>query len=203
MGKLLILLIFVSCSLFFVWQGIYSPKNPISQAEKVFLVEKGEGTKEISVNLEKENLIKYGFLFRTYALIAGKSGKLQAGEYLLSPAMNIPQITEKLSRGEVVKKELTVPEGFTLDQIEERLKISDLKDRKIKEYKEDYQFLKDAPSEATLEGYLFPDTYQLSYQAAADEIVRKMLNNFDKKLTPDLREEIKNQEKTIYLFAYH
>jgi UPF0755 protein len=50
----------------------------------------------------------------------------------------------------------------------------------------------------SLEGFLFPDTYQISYSAGEKDIIRMMLANFDKKLTKDLREEIVRQNKTIF-----
>ncbi|MEK7149015.1 MAG: endolytic transglycosylase MltG, partial [Patescibacteria group bacterium] len=49
-----------------------------------------------------------------------------------------------------------------------------------------------------LEGYLFPDTYRLYKDASADDVIRKMLGNFDRKLTKDMRNEIILQRKTIY-----
>lgn len=61
-----------------------------------------------------------------------------------------------------------------------------------------FTFLKDKPDCASLEGYLFPDTYRLFASSSAEEAVEKMLQNFDNKLTPELRAEIKAQGKTIF-----
>ncbi len=61
-----------------------------------------------------------------------------------------------------------------------------------------FSFLQDKPKDQSLEGYLFPDTYRIYATSSAKEIVRKMLNNFDKKLSPTMRSDIKKQHKTIY-----
>ncbi|MDO8261489.1 MAG: endolytic transglycosylase MltG, partial [Candidatus Magasanikbacteria bacterium] len=66
------------------------------------------------------------------------------------------------------------------------------------DYSADYAFLADKPSYRGLEGFLFPDTYRIFVDATADEVIRKMLNNFDAKLTPEMRAEIEKQGKTVY-----
>jgi UPF0755 protein len=204
MGKIFILLVLALIIMGFIWQGIYLPKEPGSNNSLVFSVKKGEGVKEVAINLERQGLIKSDFLFLFYTLIQRVAGKLQAGEYLLSPSMNIPQITRKIVSGEVIKIKVTFPEGFSLAEIEERLMQngfnikSKIKSQKAKIYKEEFKFLVELPEETNLQGYLFTDTYQFSYQATPEEIVRKMLSNFDKKLATDLREEIQKQGKTIF-----
>jgi len=201
---LLCILLFIILFSFWVWQGIYLPRNPNSKELKMFLIEKGEGTREISSKLEKQGLIKSGPLFRIYTLSKGISGKLQAGEYMVSPAMAVSEIAGKFVNGDIIKVLVTVPEGFTLSQIEERLiekglvKESEIKNQKAKIYKEEFNFLRDAPEEAGLEGFLFPDTYQFSYDASAKNIIRIMLNNFSKKLTLDLQNEISRQGKSTF-----
>jgi len=171
---ILILLILGS---FFIWQGIYLPKDLVGE-EKLFLVEKGQGLFQIAENLEKEGLIKGNFYFRAYALLQGYTRSLQAGEYLLSPSMGIPEIVQKIISGDTAKIAVTIPEGFTVKQIEEGLGLS-------------------LPGE-NLEGFLFPDTYQFPINVNGEEVAVRMRENFDKKLTSDLKEEIEKQGKTIF-----
>lgn len=185
---------------------IYFPITSLSKEEVIFSIEKGEGSRDIANHLEKQGLIMRAPIFRLYVLTVGISGKLQAGTYILSPSMNIPKIAEKLAKGDVVKTKVTIPEGFTLSEIEMELTSEfkeqnsnpRLKNKGLNLYKKDYDFLADALDAAGLEGYLFPDTYWFSYGADEEDIIKAMLDNFDKKLTPDLREEIKNQKKTIF-----
>jgi UPF0755 protein len=198
-----------------IWQGIYLPLNKNSLEEKIFRVETGQGAKEIAQNLTKEGLIKSSSLFRIYASFKGEAGRLKAGVYKLSPSMSIPEIVQKLVEGKVAKIKVTIPEGFTIKEIEKKLnsklKIQTLPaDRqdsksqfkiqnfKIANYQDEFTFLRDAPEKASLEGFLFPDTYEFSPSATPEDIVRKMLANFNRKLTPDLREAIKREGKTIF-----
>ncbi|HDZ54694.1 MAG TPA: endolytic transglycosylase MltG [Candidatus Nealsonbacteria bacterium] len=215
-------LLFLSLILIFIgflWYGIYSPKDVNSQIEEIFIIKTGEGTKEISFNLEKQGFIKSGPFFRFYTLYKGISGDLQAGEYLLSPSMAVPEITEKFVSGKVIKKEITIIEGWNLRDIGSYLenrgmfqaeelfeivgfplidysKTTDLP--KPEDFSIEFSFLRDKPKNLGLEGYLFPDTYQTQKGESLESIIRKMFNNFDKKLTPDLRNEISRQKKSIF-----
>jgi UPF0755 protein len=214
-----IFIIIILLSGFFVWFGIYVPKEPGSTETVIFLVKKGEGTKEISVNLKEQDLIRYSSLFRVYALVQGQAEKLQAGEYELSPGMAIPEIVNKLASGGMIKKTITIIEGWNLRDIgwyfenkgmfmaEELFelvgfplvdysKVTDIPPPK--DFSQEFNFLEHKPKNLGLEGYLFPDTYEISPEDGIEEIVEKMLDNFDKKLTSELREEISSQGETIH-----
>ncbi|HDL74852.1 MAG TPA: endolytic transglycosylase MltG [bacterium] len=186
--------------------SIYIPKDSNSQNEKLFSIYKGQGGKEIAINLEKEDLIKNATLFRFYVLTVRNADNLQAGDYFLSSAMTIAEIAGKISSGDVAKVKVTIPEGFNLDKIDKRFKSKNewiivpdsFKNELAKDYKDKFEFLNNAPNNATLEGFLFPDTYHFSLRTDINEIALRILNNFNKKLTPDLREEINNQGKTVF-----
>jgi len=175
--RFLIIFFIILLGIFFIWQGMCSPKDLAFTENKLFSVERGQSLFQIAENLEKEGLIKNKFLFDFYIITKGISRKLQAGEYYLSPSMNIVGITKKIISGEVAKIEVTIPEGFTIKQIEERLNLK-------------------LPG-TDLEGFLFPDTYQFSYGVSAEEVVRKMSDNFDKKLAP-YRNEISGAGLTLF-----
>ncbi len=202
----------------FLLAGIYLPKDSRSAEMKIFLVEKGEGSRNIAMNLEKAGLITWSPLFRLYVLTKGISNNLQSGAYELKSSMAIPEIAQKMAGGDTLKVKATIPEGFTLKDIEEMLasKLPEIKfDRfsagneakassspfaiaRVEDFKNEFDFLADAPDAASLEGFLFPDTYHFSFTAGSQEVAGKMLDNFDTKLTPDLREEIKRQGKSIF-----
>ena len=223
MKKFFLYLILFFClfvpSIFFL-KEIYLPKDPASQETKIISIKKGEGVREISANLKKEGIIRFRLPFEIYAFIQGKAGKLQAGEYQLSPAMNVPEIIKKFVAGDVIKERITIIEGWNLRDIgwyfDERgmfmaeelfefftgYPLVDYSEAieipRPKDFSQEFDFLKDKPKNLGLEGYLFPDTYEIKMGEGLEEIVRKMLRNFDKKLTPELREEIKGQGKTIF-----
>jgi len=104
---------------------------------------------------------------------------------------------------------LTIPEGFSISEIERRLReagiasAQKLPDLTIKDFKNSsgtssYDFLDDAPADASLEGFLFPDTYRFWPDSPAEAVVKKFLDNFGKKLAPAWRAEIERQNKKIY-----
>ncbi|MBZ9572962.1 endolytic transglycosylase MltG [Patescibacteria group bacterium] len=201
------------------WQGIYLPKESGTQTEIPFSIEKGQGLTDIASNLEKQGLIKSRFIFEFYALLLNSARNLQAGRYNLTAAMNTPQILSKLTQGDTIKEKIIIIEGWNLRDIgwyfegegmfqaEELFEIasfpavdySEATDLpQPKDFSDEFDFLKEKPKNIALEGYLFPDTYEIEKDAKIEEIIRKMLQNFNKKITQDLREEIATQEKTLF-----
>jgi len=205
--KIFIFLIFLTAIFLlfgFFWQGIYLPKEKNGKEYLIFRINRGEGVKEIAQNLEKEKLIKGSWFFVVYNFFTCNTPKLQAGTYLLSPSMNIPEIVEKFVRGDVVKEKITILEGWTIEDIADYLEEKGIVSKEDflkatkKDFSNEFEFLKEKPKDASLEGYLFPDTYEVKLEESSEEIIKKMLKNFDSKLTPNLREEIKRQNKTIF-----
>lgn len=178
---------------------------------KVFSIEKGQTVKQIADNLKQENLIKDTSSFIVYAAISGNYSKIQAGEYLISTQMSTARIVSVFAHGEVNKEKLTIVEGWDLRDV-----ASYFKEKNISTEDElytitgepaqkdepaitgNYSFLSDKPKNLSLEGYLFPDTYYIDKGDDAQSIINKMLSNFDQKLTPELKTEIKNQKKSIF-----
>jgi len=199
--------------------GIYWPSQPASETQVVVNIEKGQGLREIALNLRKEGIIKSENLFNFFALISGVQNNLQAGKYALSPSMNIAEIVKKLSEGETIKEKITIIEGWNLRDIgfylenkgiaqAEELweiagfpavdysKTSDLP--KPNDFSQEFEFLKAKPENVSLEGYLFPDTYEITPFFSVEEIIKKMLENFKEKINSQLKEEIKKQGKTLH-----
>jgi len=155
--------------------------------EQNFVIESGQGLEEIVQNLDEAGLIKGKWLFTGYILYKDWTTKLQAGQYLLSSSLSIRQISRKIVSGDALNDsiKITIPEGFTLRQIDARLAKNNL----IKPG----QLL----AKPELEGYLFPDTYNFDKNTSLDEIIVQMMDNFDEKLTKSLVAEIERQGKTI------
>ena len=110
--KLLIILVIV----FLAW-ATFVPREPFSEETVLFKIEKGEGSRDIAFNLEKEGFIIASPVFRLYVLTLGIAENLQAGVYSLSPSMSVPKIAGILSRGETAKDKITIIEGWTLRDI--------------------------------------------------------------------------------------
>lgn len=190
---------------FALWYLNIQIAKPISsQCEDArFVVERGEDARRIARNLEIQGLIQDDVSFLLYLGLKGGSKKIQAGEYILMTCLAPRDIANRLLRGET-KNEIavTIPEGFTLKEIETRLRefqfqVS-LSDFHVEDYWGEYELLQDAPMGANLEGFLFPDTYFFERNADEDEVVRKMLDNFHRKMTVDFRKETTKQGKSTY-----
>ena len=112
----------------------------------------------------------------------------------ISEGQNLKEIAELLA-----EKNLSTKSDFY--RFTGTPKVSYIKKDTItssKDYSLKFDFLKDKPEGYSLEGYLFPDTYRFYQDATADEIITKMLENFDRKLTPKMRSDIAAQGHTIF-----
>jgi UPF0755 protein len=185
-------IIIVSCLLvFFIFLFIfaYQLQTPLSKnrGERIFLIEEGQGLEEISKNLRREGLVSNNWAFFYYIWLRGKTKNLQAGKYSLSPSMTVSEIAKKVINGEVIRDwiKVTILEGWRTEQIEQRLS-------KLGVISSEGKLPKDQ------EGFLFPDTYYFNKGSSPDEVVKRMQDNFDNKVTEDLRAEIERQGKILY-----
>lgn len=192
-------------------------KKPVDSkgVSKNFTVSQGEGVNQVGDNLEREGLIKSSIYFKFYVWEKNLRRHVKAGNYSLSPKMDIPQIVDIITEGKVVGAEITIliPEGLTAKEIDKILADNNLvkegefveaiKSESVRKHYPAYEFLKDKPSDKNLEGYLFPDTYKFYKDSIPEDIVGKMLVNFDARLTPAMRQEIakgnEGMHKTLIL----
>jgi UPF0755 protein len=206
--KILILAIILAVGLWY-WHNLNS-SGYSNAATLPFIVSQGETIRQVAEKLQKEKFIKSAFYFK-YIIWRGHL-TVKAGEYSISPSFSAKEIAKILTSGEALSQEISIRiiEGWNNKDIgayldKENIVISKdflaLAKTPLKEWRFRFarpDFLNDAPQAAGLEGYLFPDTYRIYQDATAEDIFFKMLDNFNKKLTPEMRQEIKRQKKTIY-----
>ncbi|MEK7203012.1 MAG: endolytic transglycosylase MltG [Patescibacteria group bacterium] len=189
----------------------YYPVNKNGQEVK-FTIVKNSGVKQISQSLVKAKLIRSDVFFNFYVWLKNKQADFKVGEYILKPSMNLKEIASELTNSKPLGKEksITIIEGWDINDIHNYFKknniFSDnnfsvlaknkLSDWQFKTAKPD--FLSQAPVSATLEGFLFPDTYRLFQDATAEDAIIKMLNNFGNKLTVSMRQDVAKQGKSIF-----
>jgi UPF0755 protein len=166
--------------------------------EQVFLVRDGSTLNEVTGELESKRIITGKRLFLLWARLMGYSRSIKAGEYRLSSAMPPLKILETLSKGIVITHPVTIPEGFTIKQIGELLEEKGL----VKN--EEFLAITGDPDVAkrygisgqSLEGYLYPDTYQFDRGLSPMSIVEVMIKHFWE-VTGPLREKIEQSGMTI------
>ncbi len=186
-----------------------------NQSDKLVDIEipAGASTKQIADILYENNIKGQPFCFRVYSKLTGADGKYQKGAFSLSADMDYSTIIEKLQTStprETVR--VTIPEGFTVDKIGKLLEEKEVCTKKDFELavisdEYDYDFVKAIPTANDgeeykgriylLEGYLFPDTYEFYVGSSATTVVTRMLDNFNNRLSAELRAEIARQGMTI------
>jgi UPF0755 protein len=202
-GTLIVLFLIV----FFICFEIYVPINPGSHETITYTAKKGMGDDEIAKDLQKLGIIRSNYFFRFYVVVSLQHSSLQAGDYNLSSRMSIYQIVKKMAQGDVIKNEVIILEGWDSRDIAKYLESKNICSQNHfialteKDYSNEFDFLADKPKDAGLEGYLFPDTYEIADGESCEDILLAILGNFGQKLTPVLRAEIKNQKKSIFDIA--
>lgn len=176
----------------FYWQPIGTEQAPIT---KSFQVLPNTSSSQIAQALYQEGLIRNPTAFLIYLRYSGSDRSLKAGEYNLSDTMSIQEIVQELCQGVVNYTKVTIPEGYTLDQIESVLLEKGLIDQErfrkvIRESQFAFDFLQDSlPDENRLEGFLFPATYNITKGMTELEIIEMMLKCFERNVNPDIRQK--------------
>lgn len=187
---LLIVLIICTYSGYQYYNSLKLPVDNSSTENIVINIPKGSSSSKIASILKENNVIRNELYFRFISKQRKIGGKYQAGEYKLNKAMDIDEIIDKLINGDIYVEtvKFTIPEGFELRQIVDRLaSINELNINReklmdvIENEDFEFDFLKEIPKgKNRLEGFLFPDTYEVKNDITEKELVSKMLNRFDK-----------------------
>lgn len=202
---ILILFVALSAACFFYFRyQVYHSKGS-DKAIKMFKIEKGEKVESIAERLSEENIVTSKFQFYYYLKTNNLLSKILPGDYEIGGNMTIPEIASIITEERNKFLKLTFPEGWDSKKIAERLSANGFSGDEFlnivknpsAELTNRYSFFSMLPKGTNLEGYLFPDTYFLPQKFNAEDITKKILANFDNRLTPDLREEIKKQGKSL------
>lgn len=172
-----------------VYRYNLKPVNSHQPNPVPFSIDSGERTATIAKRLQQAGIIRSRQAFSIYITIHGLRRKIEAGYYELSAADSAITNAKIIARGIVVNKAFLVKEGQSLQQIEDQalqtwLHGSDMPQALTETY--DNSFLTQRPTGASLEGYLFPDTYEIAPSTTAHQLVQSMLNNFGQKVTPQI-----------------
>lgn len=192
--------------------------TPSSKSNKVitFTVKKGDGKEKIVDNLKDAKLIRSKYAAIIYLVISGNKN-LQAGSYEFSRDMSTQDIIESLNSGDVIKEfkpsvKITLKEGVTLKEYMKLISdgtnidfdeaIKKVNDKSfLKGLIADYWFLTndilDDDIYYALEGYLFPETYEFYKETTVEQVIRRILNVTNEKLSP-LKEEINKNKYSVH-----
>ena len=182
-----------------------SPANRDESREVTFVVESGETVSTVAYHLHGLGLVTDAELFRRVVQYWGADSDIQAGVYSLRANMTMEEIMRQLQHGRMPTTTVTVPEGWRAEQIGKLLEETGLISaqefvQSVALGRTDYEFLRDrAPgSPLSLEGFLFPDTYELPQQTMSERIIDIMLQNWDQRVPSELRGKASDLGMTMY-----
>jgi len=168
---------------------------------KIVEITPGRGISAISYKLKENGIIGSRFIFVVYSKLTGAT--YHSGAHVFESGSYF-SVAEELSRPAKPRTvTLTIPEGYEQREIAQLLEKNGLVSAKefnaaAKTENFDYWFLKGIKKRAMeLEGYLFPDTYEFSYEETAEDIIKKMLDNFESKFTDDMKKRTNQLGLTV------
>jgi len=163
----------------------------------------GMSTGEIAAKLKDKNVISSSLKFRLISRLRGYDGQLKPGTYTFEEEMDDEEVFVKLLNGEKHLVRFTIPEGFGVKEIAERLSNLDIADEqeflKAAENFAPYAYMRKRTNvRYAAEGFLFPETYTIESDTPIDDILKIMAEEFDDRITPAMRERAQELGLSIY-----
>ncbi|MBX4204889.1 MAG: endolytic transglycosylase MltG [Candidatus Doudnabacteria bacterium] len=184
----------------------YTKVNQAASSDSVptsFTVAKGASTRAIGRALSDQKIINSYWSFVLYVKLHQAGDKIQAGNYVLDRDMSIAEIVDVLTAGKVISndRKVTIIEGRSNKQI-----AADLESRNIVSSRDftgalasgNFVFkYNDIAKPMSYQGFLFPDTYVVAKDATAQQLIQKMLANFESKISDELEKDIADKNLNI------
>jgi UPF0755 protein len=169
---------------------VHSPRRSVDAAPQAFSVPPGSSVESIGEQLHALGLVRHPLIFRAYVVMRGDGARLKAGAYSFEGPLALDQIVDELVRGQVVRHDITVPEGKTREEIANIAAGHGLDAKAFLTATGEPSLIRDLdPLAVDLEGYLFPDTYDVPPSPhAGNDLVRHMVQRFRDVATPLLPE---------------
>lgn len=183
---LIIAILFISAASVLVFKYNSTKNEPFKTTDKVMDIKVSEGESLYSVldKLKNENVLKSPLFTKLYLKINGSTQSIKPGDYEIPANITLKKFLDMLVDGKVAGYKVTFPEGFTIEQIADRLASDGIiqKDvflNAVKSYPLPNYITPNPEKRYNLEGFLYPDTYEISKGATADNIISMMLNKFE------------------------
>lgn len=167
-------------------------------------IEEGQTAQDVIDQLQSSGVVNNPTLLRYYMQYRGFDVGIEAGQYFLSGAMSPRQIAEGLQTAGVNTIVLTVIEGWRMEEIADAIDQAGLPFSgqefmtAVSSLPVGYSFTTELPAGATLEGFLFPDTYYLEADTQPSDLIADMLDNFEQRVEAEIRAGLRAQGLTLY-----
>lgn len=180
LGLLVLVLVSAVVAGFAWYNTALQPRS--SEAQRIRItIETGATPEQIADELEAKQVVKSSLAFQLLLRETGERDKLKAGTYLLSPDQSARDILAWLVGGKVDTFNVTIVPGLTLSEIKDNLikdgfAAADINAAFTKEY--DHPLLAYKPKDVSLDGYIYPETYQISSATTVEELLRHTFDEF-------------------------
>jgi len=179
--------------------------NPVASDRKTvtIVIPPGYSLSDVATLLKKDGIIKSGWAFSQYVRDKQADNDIKAGTYDLSPSQSVQEIVSIITVGKVATNLVTILPGQRLDQIRKTLISSGFSADSVDQalnpsLYSNHPALVDKPADASLEGYLYPESFQKTSSTTAQQIIQESLDEMQKRLTPDVRAAIEGHNLTVY-----
>jgi conserved hypothetical protein, YceG family len=180
-------LVFLLCLVVSGWQYLAHqclPMEPSNTSLVEVRLPESSSARQVAAVLKQNGLIRNESVFLGYLYQKGIEKQLKAGLYAFSKSQSLPELVSQIAQGKVKTTSFTVPEGYTVHQIGELLVSRQLCTQQQWDealqanYNYDFLLAGVPADEKRLEGFLFPDTYNIDDQTSAQDIINMMLQRF-------------------------
>lgn len=202
-----LILVFLALWLFIIFAEYQSEKDQ-EGTDITVEIQKGDGIRSIADTLKENGVIRHKIAFYLKVKTMDAAGQLKYGSFTLNTGNCLKTTINTLINGGKKRSGnwFTMPEGYTIEKTAAKLEkegfcsSEDFLEAVQKDY--DYWFLESIPENAAvnyrLQGFLFPDTYEIDTDASAEDIVRTMLDQFGNQYTREMDAKAKEMGKTTY-----
>ena len=165
------------------------PYRGYTDAETFVEIPQGSGPAAMARRLADAGVVRNTTAFRIAVWVRGAGRRLQAGEYRFDQPLTPAQVVDRIVRGDVYLRPITFREGLTIRQMAQVFAERGFgsPDSFVKAASDGSRVAAYDPQAPDLEGYLFPDTYTLPRSTTAEQLVARMVIEFEKTLTADVR----------------
>lgn len=188
-----------------VRQSYQANLGPVSgdKTKHVVTIAPGSTTAVIADSLKSKGVIKSDWAFEWYVRNHELRDELKAGTYLFSPSQGVSEIVSTLVDGKVATDLVTILPAQRLDQVRASFIKAGFSAQDVDTALDPAQYashpaLRDKPKEASLEGYLYPESFQKTGETKPSDIIRLSLDEMNLRLTADIRQAISKQGLTLH-----
>jgi len=210
-ARLLLFVSLVALIIVALIQGCTSHTGPVNADDLSYIdvvIPENSNARQVAAILAQNNLVYSEKDFLNYCRTRGLDDRLKAGHYKLSRSQSLKEIIKSITEGQVITLSFTIPEGYSVKEIGNLLVkkklCSETEWQQAINKSYDFGFLQDIPPEVEkerfnqLEGFLFPDTYYVSKQTTAEQIIEMMLKNFEKIWYKEFAQQAEKKNKSVY-----